>query len=45
MFIASAKIPNINEEKKLLQYLNVLSGNIKLWKTLTQHMLLNKTIM
>ena len=36
---------NINDETKLLQHLNVVSGERKLWKTLTQHMMLNTTVM
>ena len=36
---------NVNDETKLLQHLNVLSGDKKLWKTLTQHMMLNTTVM
>ena len=39
------KYLNINDETKLLQHLNVLSGDRKLWKTLTQHMMLNTTVM
>ena len=39
------KYLNINDEKKLLQHLDVLSGDRKLWKTLTQHMMLNTTVM
>ena len=36
---------NITDETKLLQHLNVLSGDRKLWKTLTQYLLLNATVM
>ena len=36
---------DINDETKLQQYINVLTGDRKLWNTLTQHMMLNTTVM
>ena len=36
---------NINDKTKLLQHIKFLSGDRELWKTLTQHMMLNTTVM
>ena len=36
---------NIHDKTKLLQHLKFLSRDRKLWKTLTQHMMLTTTVM